>query len=122
MKPCTLAACSYCGQNANILATVTRRRHEKRCPARQAAAAAMVQPAFSELLLLATARRMRAALKDVQTMSAKEMGDMLTYAHVDGSRAQGSASTLHFGHCNVGSFAGCSGLPTARIRLIEAGE
>ena len=40
-------------KNANILATVTRRRHEKRCLARRAAAAATVQPAFSELLLKA---------------------------------------------------------------------
>ena len=51
---------------------MTSRRHEKRCKARRAAAAAMVQPAFCELLPRVDFS------KDVQTMSAQEMGDMLT--------------------------------------------
>ena len=76
MKPCTRAACSHCGQNVGLLGItgfgVTRRRHEKRCKARRAAAAAMVQPAFCELLPRVDLN------KNVQTMSAQEMGDMLT--------------------------------------------
>ena len=76
MKPCMRAACSYCGHNVGLLGVtgfgVTRRRHEKRCKARRAAAAAMVQPAFCEQLPRVD------LLKDVQTMSAQEMGDMLT--------------------------------------------
>ena len=76
MKPCTRGACSYCGQNVGLLGVtgfgVTRRRHEKRCKARRAAAAAMVQPALCELLPRVDFH------KDVQTMSAQEMGDMLT--------------------------------------------
>ena len=76
MKPCTRAACSYGGQNVGLLGVtgfgVTRRRHEKRCKARRAAAAAMVQPAFCELLPRVDFH------KDVQKMSAQEMGDMLT--------------------------------------------
>ncbi|CAE7256606.1 unnamed protein product [Symbiodinium necroappetens] len=76
MKPCTRAACSHCGKNVGLLGVtgfgVTSRRHEKRCKARRAAAAAMVQPAFCELLPRVDFS------KDVQTMSAQEMGDMLT--------------------------------------------
>ncbi|CAE7894385.1 ASPH, partial [Symbiodinium sp. KB8] len=63
-------------QNVGLLGVtgfgVTRRRHEKRCKARRAAAAAMVQPAFCELLPRVDFH------KDVQKMSAQEMGDMLT--------------------------------------------
>ena len=55
---------------------MTRRAHGKRCKARRAAAAAMVQPAFCELLPRVDFH------KDVQTMSAQEMGDMLTGAEL----------------------------------------
>ena len=76
MKPCTRAACSCCGKNVGLFGLtgfgVTRRHHEKRCKARRAAAAAMVQPAFCELLPRVDFS------KDVRTMSAQEMGDMLT--------------------------------------------
>ena len=51
MRPCTRAVCSDCGLNVGLFGVngfgVMRRRHERRCPGRRAAA---VRPPFPSLL------------------------------------------------------------------------
>ncbi|CAE7376384.1 unnamed protein product [Symbiodinium necroappetens] len=72
------AACGHCGQNVGLLGLtglgITLRRHEKRCRARRAAPPPPPPPppAVCELLPRVDVS------KDIQWMSAQEMGNMLT--------------------------------------------
>ena len=73
MRPCTRAVCSDCGLNVGLFGVngfgVMRRRHERRCPGRRAAA---VRPPFPSLLPRVDVDR------DIRCMSSRELGEKLT--------------------------------------------